>query len=218
MRIKKLNTYALNEERVNVVSHFIGLILSVLALVFLMVKAVRFGQTITIVSAIIYGVSLIVLYTASTLYHNSVKDRLRKRLNVFDHASIFVLIAGSYTPYLLIALKDTFGFQFFIFIWIVAIIGVILKLFFFGKYEILSTIMYVAMGWVVVFIMKSLMANISIYGIYWLWIGGILYTIGAVIYSINKIKMNHAVFHIFVLLGSISHFISIYFYVLPNKI
>ena len=218
MQITKLNTYALNEERANVISHFIGLILSVLALIILMVKAINFGQTIQVVSAIIYGVSLIVLYTASTLYHNSVKEKLRKRLNVFDHASIFVLIAGSYTPYLLIALKNTFGFQFFIFIWIVAIIGVVLKLFFFGKYEILSTIMYVAMGWVVVFILKSLMANISIYGIYWLWIGGIFYTIGAVIYSINKIKMNHAIFHIFVLLGSISHFISIYFYVFPNKI
>ena len=218
MAILKLNTYSLSEERINVVSHFIGLILSAFALVFLAIKAVKNGDSVTIVSAIIYGVSLILLYTASTLYHNSVKEKLRKRLNVFDHASIFILIAGSYTPYLLISLKNTFGFHFFIFIWIVAIIGVVLKLFFFGKYEILSTIMYVAMGWVVVFIIKSLMKNIPVNGIYWLWVGGILYTIGAVIYSINKIKMNHAIFHIFVLLASISHFISIYFYVIPTKI
>ncbi len=217
MRKLKLNTYDINEERLNVVSHAIGLFLSVIALILLVVKAVNYGETIHVISAVVYGVSLILLYTASTLYHQSSKERLRKRLNVFDHASIFVLIAGSYTPFLLISLSGTLGFQFFIFIWIAAIIGVILKLFFFGKYEILSTIMYVIMGWVIVFVMKTLMANVSENGIYWLWIGGVLYTLGAVIYSINKVKMNHAIFHFFVLLGSISHFISIYFYVLPNK-
>ena len=213
----KLNTYSLNEEKVNVISHGIGLFLSIIAFFFLLIKSVKYGETIHIVSAIIYGISLILLYTASTLYHNSIKERLRKRLNVFDHASIFVLIAGSYTPFLLISLHGDLGFYFFIFIWSAAIIGVILKLFFFGKYGILSTIMYVAMGWVIVFVMKSLMKNVPINGIYWLWTGGILYTIGAVIYSIDKLKMNHAIFHIFVLLASIAHFIAIYFYVLPNK-
>jgi len=217
MRKLKLNTYDISEERINVVSHAIGLLLSIVALILLVVKTVRYGEIIHIISAMIYGVSLILLYTASTLYHQSTKERLRKRLNVFDHASIFVLIAGSYTPFLLIALNGTLGFRFFAFIWIAAIIGVILKLFFFGKYEILSTIMYVIMGWVIVFVMKSLMSNVPEAGIYWLWIGGVLYTLGAIIYSIKKVKMNHAIFHIFVLLGSISHFISIYFYVLTNK-
>ncbi len=216
MRNLKLNTYHISEERINVISHFIGFYLSVIALFFLVFKAVRNGESYHVFSAIVYGISLVLLYTASTLYHNSKKEKLRKRLNVFDHASIFVLIAGSYTPFLLISLRDAFGFKFFIFIWSAAIVGVILKLFFFGKYEILSTIMYVLMGWVVVFVMKSLIANIPIQGIYWLWIGGVLYTLGAVIYSVNKIKMNHAIFHIFVLLASIAHFIAIYFYVLPN--
>jgi hemolysin III len=217
MRILKLNTYSLNEEKINVISHGIGLFLSVVAFLFLLIKSIKYGEAVHIISAIIYGVSLLLLYTASTLYHNSTKERLRKRLNVFDHASIFVLIAGSYTPFLLISLKGALGFYFFIFIWVAAITGVILKLFYFGKYGILSTIMYVAMGWVIVFVMKSLMENVPINGIYWLWIGGVLYTIGAVIYSIDKLKMNHAIFHIFVLLASIAHFIAIYFYVLPNN-
>ena len=158
------------------------------------------------------------LYLASTLYHNSTKEKLRKRLNVFDHASIFGLIAGSYTPFLLISLQGALGWQFFIFIWSAAIVGVVLKLFFFGKYGILSTVMYIVMGWVIVIVIKPLTAVLPIEGVRWLFIGGILYTIGAVIYSINKLKMNHAIFHVFVLLGSISHFIAIYFYVLPNKI
>lgn len=218
MQIKGLNTYSLNEERINVISHGIGLILSVIAFFLLLFKAVTFGETIHVFSAIIYGISLILLYLASTLYHNAEKKRLRKRLNIFDHASIFVLIAGSYTPLLLISIGGIVGLRFFIFIWISAIIGVLLKLFFFGKYQILSTIMYVAMGWTIVFVMKSLIANMPIEGIYWLYVGGILYTVGAIIYSINKIKMNHAIFHFFVLVASISHFIMIYFYVLPNKI
>ncbi len=216
MKYFKLNTYSINEEKINIVSHAIGLLLSVLALVFLIIKSYKYGETIHVFSAIVYGISLITLYTASTLYHKSVKEKLRVRLNVFDHASIFVLIAGSYTPYLLIALNGTLGWRFFVFIWLAAIIGVILKLFYFGKYSILSTIMYIAMGWVIVFVMKPLSINLSPNGIFWLFTGGIAYTIGAVIYSINKIKMNHAIFHIFVLIGSIAHFISIYFYVLPN--
>ncbi|HIE45920.1 MAG TPA: hemolysin D [Flavobacteriaceae bacterium] len=218
MRILKLNTYSINEERVNVISHGIGLLLSIIALFFLIYKSVKCGSDYHIFSAVVFGISLILLYTASTLYHNSTKEKLRKRLNVFDHASIFILIAGSYTPFLLISLRGTLGWHFFIFIWIVAFIGVVLKLFFFGKYSILSTIMYISMGWVIVFVMKTLINSLDINGVYWLFVGGILYTIGAIIYSINKIKMNHAIFHIFVLLGSISHFVSIYFYVLPNKI
>jgi len=218
MQKTKLNTYSLNEEKLNVISHAIGLLLSGFAFILLIIKSVKFGDSIAVVSAIIYGISLLILYAASTLYHNSTKERLRKRLNVFDHASIFVLIAGSYTPFLLISLGGTLGLYFFIFIWITAITGVVLKLFFFGKYELLSTIMYVSMGWVIVFVMKSLMDNVPINGIYYLWIGGVLYTVGAVIYSINKLKMNHAIFHFFVLFASIAHFIAIYFYILPNKI
>ena len=212
-----LNTYSNKEEQFNVVSHAIGLGLSVIGLILLLVKTILFGTVLSVISVIIYGVSLVLLYLASTLYHNSTKEKLRKRLNVFDHASIFGLIAGSYTPFLLISLQGALGWQFFIFIWSAAIVGVVLKLFFFGKYGILSTVMYIVMGWVIVIVIKPLTAVLPIEGVRWLFIGGILYTIGAVIYSINKLKMNHAIFHVFVLLGSISHFIAIYFYVLPNK-
>ena len=213
----KLNTYSFNEERINVASHAIGLALSVIGTFLLLYNSIKYGEIIHIVSALIYGISLILLYTASTLYHKSTKEKLRKRLNVFDHASIFVLIAGSYTPFLLISLNGTLGWRFFIFIWLAAITGVILKLFFFGKYEILSTIMYIVMGWVIIFVLTPLRNNLDTNGVFWLFIGGVLYTLGAVFYSIGKLKMNHAIFHIFVLLGSISHFIAIYQYVIPNN-
>lgn len=213
-----LNIYTEQEEKLNVISHGVGIVLSVVALVLLVERSIRFGEAIHIFSVIVFGISLIILYTASTLYHKATKEKLKKRLNVFDHASIFVLIAGSYTPFLLISLQGSLGWNFFIFIWSAAIVGIILKLFFFGKYKILSTIMYILMGWVIVFVINTLISKVPINGIYWLFAGGIFYTIGAAIFSINKIKMNHVIFHIFVLLGSTTHFISIYFYVLPDKV
>lgn len=213
----KLNTYSDKEEQLNVVSHAIGLLLSILALILLLIKTIQFGSFLSVISVIIYGTSLILLYLASTLYHNSTKEKLRQRLNVFDHASIFGLIAGSYTPFLLISLHGPLGWRFFIFIWSAAIVGIVLKLFYFGKYGILSTIMYIVMGWVIIIVIKPLTNAVPVQGIYWLFTGGILYTIGAVFYSINKLKMNHFIFHVFVLLGSITHFIAIYFYVLTNK-
>lgn len=217
MRLLKLNTYSDKEEQLNVISHAIGLGLSGIAFTLLIYKSILYGTVLSLISAFIYGISLITLYTASTLYHNATKEKLRKRLNVFDHASIFVLIAGTYTPYLLISLQGTLGWRFFSFIWIAAIVGVVLKLFYFGKYSILSTTMYIVMGWVIIFVIKPLTQSVPIQAIFWLYAGGISYTVGAIIYSINKIKMNHAIFHVFVLLGSMSHFISIYFYVLPNN-
>ena len=201
------------EEKINVISHGIGIILSIVAFILLIIKGIDDDKTINLVSYIIYGLSLIILYTASTIYHNSKTEIVRNRLNVFDHASIFVLIAGTYTPYSLITLEGTTGWLVFGIIWGFAITGVILKLFFIGKFKILSTVMYVLMGWLMVFAIKPMINNLSAEGLIWLLIGGISYTIGAVLYSINKIKFNHAIFHIFVLIGSLSHFISIYLYV-----
>lgn len=209
----KTNFYEPKEERFNVWSHFIGFLLSIVALVVLVVKSSLVGNVWHIVSYSIYGSSMILLYLASTLYHNAKSPKIRARLNVFDHAAIYVLIAGTYTPYTLVTLNGTMGWVLFGLIWGVAILGIVFKLFFFGKYDKLSTIMYVLMGWMALIGIKPLLENLSTQGLIWLGLGGIFYTVGAFIYSREKVSYNHAIFHIFVLLGSISHFVSIFFYV-----
>ena len=208
-----LTYYHKTEERLNVYTHLIGLGLSIVALILLIQKSINQDSGLYLVSFTVFGVSLIILYTASTLYHASKKPKLRERLNIFDHASIYVLIAGTYTPFVLITLKGVVGWWFFGIIWSIAIIGVILKFFFTGRYDKLSTAMYVFMGWIIVFAIKPLIENLEVEGLQWLFFGGVFYTLGAIIYSLRKIKFNHVIFHVFVLLGSFSHFMAIYFYV-----
>ena len=209
--------YDKKEEKLNVISHGIGLVLSIVALVLLLVKSSSYGNVWHITSFSIYGASLIVLYAASTFYHYSQSPKLRHRLNIFDHASIYILIAGTYTPFTLVVLNGWVGWTIFGISWGLAIAGVILKLFFTGRFNKISTIAYVLMGWVIVFAIKPLIDNLSIEGLWWLLFGGIFYTVGAVLFSIPKIKYNHVIFHIFVLLGSFSHFMAVYFHILPIK-
>jgi len=206
-------SYSSTEEKINVLTHGFGLLLSSIALYLLILKAIQFNKPIQSLSFIIYGLSLIILYAASTLYHASKDPEKRRRLNIFDHASIYVLIAGSYTPFALVTLEGKVGWWLFGIIWTFALTGVILKLYYTGKYDKLSTIMYVAMGWIVIFAMKPLIENLNQTGLYWLIAGGIFYTIGALFYSYAKLKYNHAIFHVFVLLGSFAHFIAIYKYI-----
>lgn len=204
--------YSKEEEKLNVYSHAFGLILSIVAFPFLVVKALHFDGVWKPGSIIVFGLSLIILYTASTFYHAATIPKLRRRLNIFDHAAIYVLIAGTYTPFTLITLEGKTGWIIFSLTWSFAIIGIVLKLFFTGKFDKLSTIMYVLMGWQIVFAINPLIEKLPEQGIFWLFLGGVFYTVGAVLYSIKKIPYNHAIFHVFVLLGSISHFISIYSY------
>jgi len=208
--------YSVEEERINIISHAVGLLLSIFALPLLVVRASQHGGILALVSFGIFGTSLIILYTASTFYHRTKNPRLRNRLRVFDHASIYVLIAGTYTPFSLITLNGPTGWAIFSASWGMAFSGIVLKLFFTGKYNLASTLMYVLMGWIIIFAIKPLMDNLTSSGLIWLFVGGMAYTIGAALYSIKKIKFNHAVFHIFVLIGSFSHFVSVYFYLLPT--
>lgn len=212
-----MNDYSPQEERLNVISHALGFFLSTFALIVLLIKSIQHGGFVEIVSVSIFGVSLITLYAASTLYHNSKIAEQRKRLKIFDHAAIYVLIAGTYTPFTLITLEGTVGWTVFGVIWGMAFAGVILKLFFTGKYKILSTIMYILMGWVIVFAIKPLVDSLSSEGLFWLFAGGVFYTVGAILYSIKKIKFNHAIFHICVLGGSFCHFYAVFYYVLTNQ-
>lgn len=208
--------YSQAEERINVGSHAFGLLLSVFGLVMLVFQASKFGSFWHIFSAAIFGSSLVILYAASTWYHSTEEPELRRRLRIVDHASIYVLIAGTYTPFALITLDGNIGNIVFAVTWSMAIFGIGLKLFFTGKYNTLSTSMYVAMGWMMVFIIKPLRENLAYDGIMWIAAGGFAYTVGAVLYSFKSIRFSHAIFHIFVLLGSFAHFISVYYYVLPT--
>jgi len=214
---EEITDYSPIEEKINIISHAIGFILSIVAFVLLVAHANLHGDVWHIASCSIFGASLILLYAASTFYHSAKKSELRNRLNILDHASIYVLIAGTYTPFSLITLKGTTGWLIFGISWGLALTGIILKLFFTGKYNLISTIMYVLMGWVIVFAIKPLINNLPLEGLLWLFAGGISYTIGAILYSIKNIKFNHAIFHMFVLIGSFCHFMSVFFYVLPSE-
>ncbi|WBX71108.1 PAQR family membrane homeostasis protein TrhA [Tenacibaculum retecalamus] len=205
--------YSNTEEKLNVLTHGFGLLLGIIVLPFLVLKSLTYQEFWQTISFVIYGLSLIILYAASTFYHAAKKPKLRRKLNIFDHAAIYVLIAGSYTPFCLVVLPEQTGWYMFIFVWLFALAGVILKLFFTGRFDKLSTALYLIMGWQVVFLIKPLMNNLSYDGLFYLIAGGVFYTIGAILYSIKKVPYNHAIFHVFVLLGSFSHFWAIYKYI-----
>lgn len=205
--------YTKKEEFWNVLTHGLGLALSVPALVLLIVYSSLYDSVWHIVSFSIYGTTLVILYLASTLFHSAKNKETRLKLNVFDHSSIYLLIAGTYTPFLLVTLRGPWGWSLFGIIWGLAIIGTIVKLFFTGRFDKISTAVYVLMGWLIIIAIKPLMENLSPEGLFWLSAGGIAYSIGAALYLIKKIPFNHAIFHVFVLLGSICHFIAVFFYI-----
>lgn len=208
--------YPKTEELLNVITHGLGFLLSIAALVLLIVFASIKGDAWHIVSFTIYGISLVVLYLASTLFHMTRKQKLRNRLNVFDHSAIYLLIAGTYTPFLLVTLRGPWGWSLFGVIWTLAIGGVVFKIFYTGKYDLISAIIYVLMGWLIIIAIKPMNDNLTTEGLLWLFGGGVSYSIGVVFYLMNRIPYNHAIFHIWVLLGSFAHFIAVFKYVLPQ--
>jgi len=215
--VESVRHYSPLEEKINVYSHALGFVLSVIALVLLLKVAVPMGSAIHIIAVGVFGFSLIILYAASSIYHYQQAPLLRSRLRIFDHAAIYILIAGTYTPFCLITLNGPLGWTIFSVCWTMAFIGIVLKIFFTGKYDLLSTLMYVFMGWMIVFAIGPLKENLSADGLLWLVAGGIAYTVGAILYAIKRIKFNHAIFHVFVLMGSACHFVSVYCYVLPHS-
>jgi hemolysin III len=206
--------YSDKEEALNTITHGIGLILSIPAVILLIFYSSINGTIWHIVSSCIYGSTLIILYLASTTYHGTKEPGLKKRLNVFDHSAIYLLIAGTYTPFLLITLRGAWGWSLFGVVWGIAVIGVFMKIFFAARYKFISALAYVLMGWIIIVAIKPLINNLASEGLFWLVAGGLSYTIGAVLYVIKKIPYNHAIFHVFVLAGSIAHWIAVFFYVL----
>ncbi|MEM0939006.1 MAG: hemolysin III family protein [Bacteroidota bacterium] len=203
--------YSTTEENWNIGTHALGTVLSIPATYFLITKS---GNSSELLASAIFGVSLIVLYIASATYHASKNEAKRIKLRIFDHTAIFVLIAGTYTPICMISLGNSWGPSLLIIIWSIAFTGILLKLFFTGKYDRASTIVYVGMGWIAVIAIKPLLEHFSTAPLLWLLGGGISYTLGALLYSINRLPFNHAIFHVFVLAGSSCHYVMIYNYVI----
>ncbi len=201
--------YTPAEERLNVITHGFGFILAMFGSILLLSQGLREGIHLKFISYCIYCIGLLTLYLASTLYHSAKVPKLKNRLNIFDHSAIYVLIAGTYTPIALLTMKGSWGLAILCTVWILAIIGIILKFFFIGRYSKFSTATYVLMGWVVVIAIKPLINSMVAEGLLWLLAGGIFYTIGALLYQRKSMKYNHAIFHVFVLLGSLCHYIVI---------
>ncbi len=212
-QLKKAKYYPPAEERINILSHAIGIIYGVTALVLLVLRALQYGDIWHIVSFSVFGISIVILFSASTIYHSTRNPQRRNYLRVVDHSAIYVSIAGTYTPFTLVTLSGWVGWLLFGLTWGMAAIGITLKLFFTGRYSLLSTLMYVLMGWLIVFAIKPLINHLATAGLYWLVAGGLAYTLGAVLYSIKKIPFNHAIFHCLVLVGNFCHFMAIYYYV-----
>lgn len=200
------------EEKLNALTHALGAVLGVVALVLLVVFDSH-KTPWSLFSVIVYGLSIIILFTASTLYH-SVKNRQKKHyFRIVDHISIYLLIAGTYTPVLLITLSHSLGWPLFWLVWGIAAFGVVLKLFFTGKLEVFSTLLYLVMGWLIVFDYSNLSLAIG-NGVLWLFAGGLAYTLGIVFYAIHKIPYHHVIWHLFVLTGAICHFFMIFLYII----
>ncbi len=201
------------EEKLNAISHAIGALFGIVALVLLILFDTH-KTAYSLLSAIIYGSSIIVLFTASTFYHATKSERRKHFFRILDHISIYFLIAGTYTPVLLISLLDSKGWTLFYTVWGIAFFGVILKLFFTGKFEVFSTLLYLVMGWLIVFDFGYLSNVMHSNGVLLLFAGGMAYTLGIVFYVVERIPFNHVIWHLFVLVGAICHFFMVYFYVI----
>lgn len=208
--------YSLSEELISAISHGIGALLSIAALVLTIVMSAKHHNAVAVVSSVIYGTMLIILYTMSTLYHSFKPTcKAKKVFRIFDHCSIFLLIFGSYTPYVLVALQGTLGWIIFSIILGATILGITLNAINLEKFKVLSMICYLCMGWLIIFAFKDICNCVEKNGIILLVLGGIVYTVGAIIFGLGKkIKYMHSIWHFFVLAGSILQFFSIYLYVL----
>lgn len=201
------------EEKLNAASHGIGALLGIAALVLLIIFN-SFKTDWSLFSVIVYGISIIILFSASALYHAVKREKLKHFFRIVDHISIYLLIAGTYTPVTLIALEKSHGWPMFFIVWAIAALGLVLKIFFTGRFEVFSVLLYLFMGWLVVFDFSFLSTVIGSNGILWLFAGGLFYTLGIVFYAIERIPYNHVIWHLFVLAGAISHFFMVFLFII----
>lgn len=206
----------LREELANALTHGIGLIASLCGGAVLITLAAKIGDGWQLAGAIVYSLSMLLLYSASTLYHSIHDVAIKARLKIFDHCAIYVLIAGTYTPVTLISLRGPIGWLLFGVVWTLASTGIVFKLFYTGRFKRVSTILYIAMGWLAILAIKPVIHALTTSALVWLVVGGIAYTLGTIFYLNRRMRYTHAIWHVFVLLGSVSHFISISMQVLQR--
>ena len=207
--LKKLESKG--EEIANFVSHTVGAGLAILGFIMLIIRAAWFNNIPAIISYIVFSLGLMVLYTMSSIYHGLKPSKAKNVFEILDHSSIYFLIAASYTPFLVLGLKSKMGITLLIIQWVICAIGITFKAFFTGKFKGISTVVYLIMGWMIVFSWNELISKISPISIIFLVTGGILYSLGTIFYMWKVCKFNHMIWHIFVVLGSIAHYIAIWF-------
>ena len=208
--------YSQTEEWANAITHGIGMVMGIVGLVLLLVKALEHqADTLTLTSMAIYGSSIIVLFLASTLYHAIPHPNVKRWMKTFDHCAIYLLIAGSYTPFLLVSLRTPLAIGLMIVIWTIALIGIIMKVAFISRFKKLSLGSYLVMGWLSLIVIYQLAIHLHITGLTLLAVGGLVYSIGVIFYVAKRIPFNHAIWHGFVLAGCVCHFFAIYYFVEP---
>jgi hemolysin III len=201
--------YSFREEVANAVTHGIGALLSIAGLVALVVISVSSGDKWMIVSSSVYGSTLILMFLASTFYHSIPAQRAKRILKVLDHSAIYLLIAGTYTVFTLGPLRGPWGYSIFAVVWVLALAGIIFKIFFTGRFRALSITLYLLMGWIVIIALPPLVKALTTESLIWLVAGGLAYSLGTIFYGFKRIPFNHAIWHLFVLAGSVFHFIAV---------
>lgn len=203
--------YSKTEEIANALTHGIGIVLSIVGMVFLIHKTGESGDPWYLTSILLYGTSLVLMYSSSTIYHLVQKDKVKQHLRKLDHSAIYLLIAGTYTPFLLVGFRGTSGWVMFAVIWTFAVVGILIKIATRIRSKWVSSIIYLVMGWLAVFIADDMIDNLPETSIMYIVGGGVFYTLGVVFYVWKKLPYHHAIWHLFVLGGSICHFVAIYY-------
>ena len=208
--------YPLGDILANAITHGVGALLAIVGAVYLIVSSMR-GTAWQVASCSVFCATLVLVYICSTLYHSLVRTRARHVFQVLDHSAIYLLIAGTYTPFTLVSLRGPVGWTLFAVVWALAIAGVIFKSFAVDRFEVASAIVYLFQGWFVVFAFRPLLHAMGWHGVLWLAAGGLAYTLGIVFFALDRLRYFHAVWHLFVLAGSIAHYFAILFYVVPPR-
>lgn len=216
MSVSSVSEYCDIEERANAITHGLGVVLGVVGLILLLIRAFDHqADMLTIASMAVYGGSIILLFLASTLYHSITTEKTKRLLKTLDHCAIYLLIAGSYTPFLLVSLRTPLAMGLMAVIWGIALVGIIMKIAFVYRFKRLSLMTYLAMGWLSLVVVYQLAMNIEMGGLVLLALGGVIYSLGVIFYVAKRIPYNHAIWHLFVLAGCACHFFAIYLYVTP---
>ena len=215
--LKKLFKYTLAEDIANAITHIVGSFFAIYALINLTWIAARYGDALDSFAFIFYGLTILFMFIMSSLYHSMMNHTARSIFKKMDHIAIYVLILGTYTPYIFSLLKNQRGYIVYMILVLITILGILFKAFYAGRFKLLSTFIYIIMGWAVTVMFEDILSGFNYYGLLFLMLGGISYTLGAILYAFAKFKFSHAIWHVFVLFGVIFHYISITFFILQYR-